>query len=41
MIVKPKIPSPTLNQIEELRSEFFKKLQTENAPCAGKNKLGF
>lgn len=35
MIVKTVLPSPTLDQIEELRSAFFAKLEKEGAPCSG------
>lgn len=36
MIPKTTIPSPSLEQIEELRTEFFKKLDRDGAQIDGK-----
>lgn len=36
MIVKPVLPSPTIDQIDELRTAFFEKLEKVGAPCPGK-----
>lgn len=35
MIVKPILPSPSIDQIDELRTAFFAKLEKEGAPCSG------